>query len=357
MTSNTSNDTRFKSGEMSWSCTRSTACECRPELESIDSIEEDDNMYLLHGIAYHENNQASPSQWLTLWDVLLDQYFLRRLSDVRDRLPAIAGLAAVVHKHTNTRYLFGLWESEKFLDQLLWHHSGSSGRTQISDPRRCPPSNYAPSWSWASCCIEQDHQQFHKSAAKSSKIWKLQDIKIVPSTSNPYGPGTGTLQLRSIVVRVRHSGSEPNSFRFYLKVCAESPHQTSKFNQNTPDDPIALTHIDTHWAKDHRTDYTDSPEWYQSRKLSFFFSTVKLKNNEAISFEGLLLEQLDGEVQGLRTYRRLGHMGDKFLVPSRSEEGLPWARDTYHDPERRKSIVVTWEYWQTLGEWATIALV
>ncbi|KAF1357185.1 HET-domain-containing protein, partial [Lizonia empirigonia] len=140
----------FKSGEMSWSCTRSAACDCRPELESIDSIEEDDNMYLLHGIAYHEYNQASRSQWLTLWDVLLDQYFLRQLSDVRDRLPAIAGLAAVVHKHTNTRYLFGLWESEKFLDQLLWHHSGSSGRTPISDPRKCPPSDYAPSWSWAS---------------------------------------------------------------------------------------------------------------------------------------------------------------------------------------------------------------
>ncbi|KAL9114352.1 MAG: hypothetical protein Q9227_001774 [Pyrenula ochraceoflavens] len=130
----------FLPEEVRWECRKSSKCEC--------SVRETD---LSRGDVSHENWSTGtaplPSDALrhcySTWHSIVSEYSSRALSDPADKLPAIAGLAALTKSVCGSRYVAGLW-TENLVNGLLWTCVnagivGSRSRTYR-----------APSWSWAS---------------------------------------------------------------------------------------------------------------------------------------------------------------------------------------------------------------
>lgn len=77
------------------------------------------------------------------WDAVVNEYSQREVSYEKDRLPALAGLAARFARARGHTYLAGLW-LEEMPRSLLWHQCPAQREF-------CPHADRnAPSWSWAS---------------------------------------------------------------------------------------------------------------------------------------------------------------------------------------------------------------
>jgi hypothetical protein len=92
-------------------------------------------------------HRLSPKLSTTDWHSIVEDYTCRNLTDERDKLPALSGLASVYYQVTKKDYLAGLWR-QSLIEDLLWKREpasfGKSGKQGV-------PSKYrAPSWSWAS---------------------------------------------------------------------------------------------------------------------------------------------------------------------------------------------------------------
>ncbi|KAF6789082.1 heterokaryon incompatibility protein [Colletotrichum sojae] len=74
------------------------------------------------------------------WQHIVGEYSRANLTNPRDRLPALAGIARRQYEATGHHYLAGMWK-EHLAHQLLWTVAGK---------RRQRPSWRAPTWSWAS---------------------------------------------------------------------------------------------------------------------------------------------------------------------------------------------------------------
>lgn len=82
-----------------------------------------------------------PKRSSETWKELVREYTSRDLSDPKDRLIAISGIAITLGEGSKIPYLAGLWLRD-FPSALLW---------EIASPLDPRPSNYrAPSWSWGS---------------------------------------------------------------------------------------------------------------------------------------------------------------------------------------------------------------
>lgn len=373
---------------MNWSCLCGTACECTPDFKPLSDITTDVD-YILRGLPYLERVQTVEPDWLLLWERLVRTFNSRRLTNVEDRLPALAGLAAAIQRHLQVRYLFGLWSTPGLSNQLLWvgkeTHLRGLYRKRTFSPLGCISPDYAPSWSWASCYVETEacsdslavdvsavHEQ-DRARDEIVLLWSIRDIKINLRTSNPFGPGTGVLQIFSLVVPVDAHWelvtllSSP-SVRFPICSLIYDP---VGWDTNDPLVPLRIhllreeMEIDMEpvpdtWYKDNRANYDHNPRWYKRKRLCFIFSHVRSTKEHAHTFRGLVLERLPGLENGLKKYRRLGYGEGTFSKSLEGEEGLrsaPYRNppDDFHSTDNfRKG---TWEYWQTLGAWETIALV
>ena len=74
------------------------------------------------------------------WRYILEDYTNRYLTNPRDKLRAISGVADYFHRLTSDQYLAGLWKPD-LMNELVWFRAKA--------PRPRPP-NKTPSWSWAS---------------------------------------------------------------------------------------------------------------------------------------------------------------------------------------------------------------
>lgn len=82
------------------------------------------------------------------WDMVVQEYTCRALSQEKDKLPALSGLAREFFNQYGDEYLAGLWQNT-LVHGLLWGTGRLSGQGRQIDCNR--PSTYrAPSWSWAS---------------------------------------------------------------------------------------------------------------------------------------------------------------------------------------------------------------
>jgi hypothetical protein len=75
------------------------------------------------------------------WHTFVEMYSSRKLSFVKDKLPAIAGIASRLHFRSGFQYRAGMWEEIIGLD-LTW--------TVPSDASESASLLEAPSWSWTS---------------------------------------------------------------------------------------------------------------------------------------------------------------------------------------------------------------
>lgn len=79
------------------------------------------------------------------WYDIVSEYSNCYLTEGKDKLPAISGIARILAKRIESRYIAGIWK-ENLSYGLAWHVPSQDQRSSLR-PARYP----APSWSWASC--------------------------------------------------------------------------------------------------------------------------------------------------------------------------------------------------------------
>jgi hypothetical protein len=103
----------------------------------------------------------------TIWQSIIKDYAARSLTKYTDKLIAFAGIAQEIEKHTDNKYLAGLWQRHLFMN-LIWYvqtmaepeagiHAWFPDRGKL--PYRKPDA-IAPSWSWASVNLPVEYDTY-----------------------------------------------------------------------------------------------------------------------------------------------------------------------------------------------------
>ncbi|EGZ68512.1 HET-domain-containing protein [Neurospora tetrasperma FGSC 2509] len=123
---------KYHAYELRWVCQNKSACQCRSDLSCrlLAKDPMDSPTYRL------ESAQLAHDYWRHI----VNDYTARELTDARDKLPAISGLAQVFQQVIQSPYIAGIWEDRLSLG-LLW---------RAFDARYAPELYIAPTFSWAS---------------------------------------------------------------------------------------------------------------------------------------------------------------------------------------------------------------
>jgi hypothetical protein len=123
----------FTRDKLRWECGQGLASETSPEIRPRYISDEVKDYSLLEGLNMSHN----------LWNRIVQTYSSCYLSEERDRLVALSGIAKDIYEKTQDEYLAGLWRSSLPTD-LVWRALHS---TQEPTRTKC---YRAPTWSWAS---------------------------------------------------------------------------------------------------------------------------------------------------------------------------------------------------------------
>jgi hypothetical protein len=111
--------------------------------QSFETYHQNIGMLLHHGPDLHLQHEYF-DRWkhpvCGFWVNLVEEFTKRSLTKEKDVFPSLAGIADLVQRRTNDRFLAGLWENTLYIE-LLW--------VACKPPRRKPADWRAPSWSWA----------------------------------------------------------------------------------------------------------------------------------------------------------------------------------------------------------------
>lgn len=150
----------FSTDEMQWTCRTLRACECgnpeKLEYPRMEDLERSLNMKKHEDLSEdtNEGHRDRISTCLEFWGKVVEAYSRRDLSWMKDKLPALSGVAHAFSRILNkenlaatrdsppVRYLAGLWDTD-IHRQLCWRAGDSSEDGNAEQYR-------APTWSWAS---------------------------------------------------------------------------------------------------------------------------------------------------------------------------------------------------------------
>lgn len=152
----------YTSDELMWECNETQRCECGFGSGTADP-NENPNILLRRPDVVLGNEHNMNFFWRNMWSNYIHIFSRRGITDGRDKLPALSGLAKKFSDALACRmgreptYLAGLWGEELLMRCLCWYVSPSplgwfSDDTKINGvyrPRR-PDVWRAPSWSFMS---------------------------------------------------------------------------------------------------------------------------------------------------------------------------------------------------------------
>ena len=184
-------------------------CRCGTKYDSEVLFEENEfrrNMRTLKNLPLQiytvsPSSASKISDIMVLWRKLVIEYSWKELTFHKDVLPALSGLASLVHTATGDQYLAGIWRCD-LPAALLWVPVGQEPRST---------TYVAPSWSWAAC---------KKSGSIEYPLWstaqfkvKILDAGVVTLDSNyPFGRVLdGFLKLEGLIQRGALQRSTPHS--------------------------------------------------------------------------------------------------------------------------------------------------
>ncbi|KAF2006123.1 HET-domain-containing protein, partial [Amniculicola lignicola CBS 123094] len=125
--------------ELAWECYTCTACECT----------QSDNLHttLSNKIEHSQMmGRTTPMEvYRNAWRNMIQEYSQLKFTFVKDKFPALAGLAKQMQKYRQSDYYAGLWV-DSFIGDLLWE--AQNRLSEQVQPREL--DNKAPTWSWAS---------------------------------------------------------------------------------------------------------------------------------------------------------------------------------------------------------------
>lgn len=174
----------FAPKELIWECRGSKACECgyltRHPNESL--------RHMVDVLPEYDGDEPE-IVYAAFWRVLLRQCSGRKLSEEKDRLVAISGLAQKFNGHGLGRYFAGIWENDMPQALTWWSRPDTECRRTHS--------YVAPTWSWASIVGETWHEfQDH---TKSTYHAVIEDVDCTTTTSPFSRVESGYLKMRSPV--------------------------------------------------------------------------------------------------------------------------------------------------------------
>jgi hypothetical protein len=146
-----------------------------------------------------------------LWPSIVTDYSKRRLTFPSDKLPALAGIAMVVHQNTGYQYVAGLWR-EAMLREVCWKavstlSLGKGPANSYDRPGFAVAEYRAPSFSWASV---DDPVELQTSSSELGKCEaSLHDVQIELRGQNQFGEvRAGFLVLEGPVIALSLSCEE-----------------------------------------------------------------------------------------------------------------------------------------------------
>lgn len=177
----------------------------------------------------------------------MENYSARKLSFRDDKLPAVAGIAQIMHRHFGGDYGAGLWK-EDLARGLCWatEIESDDANDVIASSREEPqePTDYiAPSWSWAS--LGERGVRWHPKALRSGSGKIVEEVHVLDWTftypSNalvPFGQvSSGTITLRGYYREILLVASPwvcANNWFFH----AHDPSTSSSIGKITLDTPM-----------------------------------------------------------------------------------------------------------------------
>ncbi|KAH8710028.1 heterokaryon incompatibility protein-domain-containing protein [Phaeosphaeriaceae sp. PMI808] len=165
----------FGPQELLWECMTDELCECG---NIKDGIRMDSGVLRKKLFLVQQN--------VFLWSKIVEGYSSLALTQEKDILPALSGIAQKHKPAPNAEYLAGLWGGKDFDYGLLWYVKSSTPVYPGEDPNnlRCRPSFHrAPSWSWASV---KSAVTYEIPSAWASAV-EVQAVKVIPAGRNSAG--------------------------------------------------------------------------------------------------------------------------------------------------------------------------
>lgn len=140
------------------------------------------------------------SEVMAVWRKNVNQYSRKELTFELDVLPALSGLASLVHTATGAKYLAGIWSCD-LPAALQWTPESPDWRST---------TYLAPTWSWATC-KKSCPIVYPFSNAAQFKV-KVLDYGVTLVGDNPFGRvSDGFLKLEGLIQRGAFERSSPHS--------------------------------------------------------------------------------------------------------------------------------------------------
>ena len=143
----------YQRHELVWQCRSAKICECGHRSRKIEpaSVPQDQVTQADDDAALAPDDPRGGDPYCS-WQACVYIYTARLLTYATDRLPALAGIASVIHSRTGSTYLAGLWE-ENLLSDIQW--AADWWAVDWSDTKNAANRLHvrcyqAPTYSWAS---------------------------------------------------------------------------------------------------------------------------------------------------------------------------------------------------------------
>jgi hypothetical protein len=146
----------YMAEELIWQCRMGMTCECQTHIRhAVTTLKESyfDQYYQDTFQKVANANDPRVGDAFLSWQVGVGSYTSRALTYPSDRLPALAGVADVVHKRTGSSYVAGLWRDNLLGDlqwQIAYYWKSHNDKIKALDYAPAPLAYQAPSFSWAS---------------------------------------------------------------------------------------------------------------------------------------------------------------------------------------------------------------
>ncbi len=146
----------YMEAELIWQCRMRMACECQSHNRhavTSSSPSRYGQYYQDTFLKVANANDPRVGDAFLSWQVGVGNYTSRTLTYPSDKLPALAGVAAVVHKRTGSAYVAGLWRDNLLGDlqwQIAYYWVPHGDKIDALDYAAAPSVYQAPSFSWAS---------------------------------------------------------------------------------------------------------------------------------------------------------------------------------------------------------------
>ncbi|CZR57953.1 uncharacterized protein PAC_07843 [Phialocephala subalpina] len=166
----------FCVGELLWECHTVLQCECQVLPTSADTKR-------MHHEGFARSDffpkvEKNEGQSDLDWRHVVHEFTKRQLTQERDRLPALSGIAVVTKVDAVEDYVCGHWKSD-LPESLLW-------ASYASESKRQEPY-YTPTWSWASVTGKVSYGKSEGQKAKMRIMCEMLEVSTVLASTNPFG--------------------------------------------------------------------------------------------------------------------------------------------------------------------------